>query len=243
MQDDSLRKLQLVELDILKKLIEIFNQNNICYYIIGGTLIGATRHRGFIPWDDDIDIAIPRNDYEKLIDLMRNINDDEIDMEYYKDDNSLYFYPIRIVNKKYKIKEPRIKDGYANPWIDILPIDGNPNGKIKKSIFKLKMQYYKLLLGLHYVDNLRDIKRKWYEKVIIKFGKIIRVGKIINPTKIKDKLDKTLKNNKIEDCDVIGTCMGAYFFMNLFQKNYSEVVAKWNLKIFPLMHLKKCMNT
>ena len=219
MQNNGLRKLQLVELDILKKLIEIFEKNNICYYVIGGTLIGAVRHHGFIPWDDDIDIAIPRDDYEKLIDIMRNINDDEIDMKYYKDDNSLYYYPIRIIHKKYKIKEPRTKDGYANPWIDILPIDGNPNGKIRKTFFKFKMKYYKLLLGLHYIDNLRNIKRKWYEKVIIRVGKIIHFGKIINPTKIKNKLDKTLKKNKIEECDIIGTCMGAYFFHEFVPKS------------------------
>lgn len=61
----QLRKLQLVEIEVLKKFIEVCDANNIIYYIIGGTLIGAVRHNGFIPWDDDIDIAVPRDDYIK----------------------------------------------------------------------------------------------------------------------------------------------------------------------------------
>ncbi|MBQ9659242.1 MAG: LicD family protein [Clostridia bacterium] len=63
----DLRKLQLKELDILKSVIEVCNKRNLKYYIVGGTLIGAIRHGGFIPWDDDMDIAMPREDYEKLL--------------------------------------------------------------------------------------------------------------------------------------------------------------------------------
>ena len=215
---DSLKKLQTLEIEILKEFIQVCKENDITYYIIGGTLIGAIRHGGFIPWDDDIDIAVPREDYKKLISILRNHNSDILGLGYYKDDQDLYYYPIRVFNKKYKIKEPRTKQGYSHPWIDILPLDGSPNSKIGMRLFKYKMLWYRLLLGLHYVDNLRDKKRGILEKFVIGFGKVTHIGRWINPTKIKDRIDCELESHSIESSDVIGTCMGAYFFHEFVPK-------------------------
>ena len=60
-QDDNsmLRQLQLYELNLLKTFAEICEKNNLKYYLIGGTMLGAVRHQGFIPWDDDVDIGMP----------------------------------------------------------------------------------------------------------------------------------------------------------------------------------------
>ena len=156
---ESLEKLHIIEAEILERFAKLCKDNDINYYIIGGTLIGAVRHGGFIPWDDDIDIAMPRKDYVRLIDVMHEIEDDVLGMDYYRDNPELYFYPVRITNKKYKIKEPRNKAGYANPWMDILPIDGLPDNKIRQGVFVIRLYLYRALLGMHYVDNLRDIKR------------------------------------------------------------------------------------
>ena len=64
---DNLREIQLLELEILKQVLNICNTHSLTYYMLGGTLLGAVRHKGFIPWDDDIDIGLPRPDYEKFI--------------------------------------------------------------------------------------------------------------------------------------------------------------------------------
>lgn len=65
----SLREIQNEELYILKYVVDILEENNLRYSLLGGTLLGAIRHRRFIPWDDDIDIGMPRPDYNKLIKL------------------------------------------------------------------------------------------------------------------------------------------------------------------------------
>ena len=62
----SLREIQLEELAILKKLTDFYAEHGIRYILCGGTMLGAVRHNGFIPWDDDIDMLVPRDDYEKL---------------------------------------------------------------------------------------------------------------------------------------------------------------------------------
>ena len=63
----EIRPLQLRILEILRAVDKTCREHDLCYYIWAGTMIGAVRHKGFIPWDDDLDIAMPRPDYERLI--------------------------------------------------------------------------------------------------------------------------------------------------------------------------------
>ena len=63
----GLKRLQDLELEMMLKIDEICKRHDLTYYLMGGTLIGAVRHQGFIPWDDDIDLGMPRPDYEKFL--------------------------------------------------------------------------------------------------------------------------------------------------------------------------------
>ena len=67
---EEFRQMQLLQLDMLVELDRVCRENNINYTIFGGTLLGAVRHKGYIPWDDDLDIWMPRKDYEKLEQIM-----------------------------------------------------------------------------------------------------------------------------------------------------------------------------
>lgn len=69
MDDLMLNKLHNLQVQILDEIVRICDSNNMDYFLIGGTLLGAIRHKGFIPWDDDLDIAMPRKSYDKFISL------------------------------------------------------------------------------------------------------------------------------------------------------------------------------
>lgn len=71
--EETLQHIKDVELMILKDFTEICDENNIEYYLIYGTQIGAIRHQGFIPWDDDVDVILFREDYEKFLNVMEKI--------------------------------------------------------------------------------------------------------------------------------------------------------------------------
>ena len=72
MRDISVDELKSIELEMLKFIDEVCKKEGLRYFLCGGTLLGAVRHHGFIPWDDDIDIFMPRPDYEKLIELTKD---------------------------------------------------------------------------------------------------------------------------------------------------------------------------
>lgn len=96
-----LRDIQLANLALLKELAYVCEKNNFKYILDAGTLLGAIRHKGFIPWDDDIDILMFREDYEKIVSAFKNTTrNSDIYAEYHrdKDTNSQYF--IKIKHKK-----------------------------------------------------------------------------------------------------------------------------------------------
>lgn len=125
LQPLSLEELQNLEFDILVSFHEFCEQHHLRYYLCGGTLIGAIRHKGFIPWDDDIDVMMPRPDYMKFIELTKGRLDETKKLD------SLYLNknPFSAITRIYDIRtETFFKTSTINYtlgcWIDVYPLDG-----------------------------------------------------------------------------------------------------------------------
>lgn len=220
---NSLRKLQLEELEILKKLIEICKKNKIQYFILGGTFLGAIRHKGFIPWDDDIDIGMPRNDYEKFIELFSKYEKEDFKLEKLK-----YRYFIKIVNKNITVKSNTgINSEIIGAWIDIFPLDGMPSNIFKKRIHMFGILFWRAMFQFSNFSravNVKQNKRPIYEKILISIGRIFKLENILNNFEIEKKLDKCLKKYNYENSEFVGNFMGAYKFKEMFHKKiYDEI--------------------
>ena len=126
MKELSLEEIQQGSFKVLLKFKEICEKNDLEYFLAYGTLIGAIRHKGFIPWDDDIDVWMPRPDYEKFVQYCID-NEAETKpfvLKHFKTCKQ-YIYPIaRLVDTRYKIEYSNAKDYGLGLFIDIYPLDG-----------------------------------------------------------------------------------------------------------------------
>ena len=123
--DFTLKRIQEVELEILKDFMDICDRHGLDYFGIAGTGIGALRHHGFIPWDDDIDVAMPRDDFEKLLPLVeKEMGDKYLIMNAERYPN----YPLmttRMTMRGTKFKEEALKniDAPLGIFLDLYPLD------------------------------------------------------------------------------------------------------------------------
>lgn len=152
-----MNKIQEKELEVLKEVIKIIERHKLTYYAVGGTCIGAVRHNGFIPWDDDIDIAMPREDYEKF----RILYYKELPDKYMKIDGDNCKSHNYLFTKIYDSSTTYIEDyakylpeRYTGVFVDIMPIDG-----INSNIIMRKIINY----DIEKIAHLNDLNRPWID--------------------------------------------------------------------------------
>lgn len=161
MREMTLEELKKAELRILKYIDQVCKKNGIPYYLDGGTLLGAVRHKGFIPWDDDIDIIVPRQHYGRFC---KAINEEQTGfrMVCYENEQN-YVLPYGKVCDTQTIiienTESVLKTNYG-VFVDVFPLDNYPNGRLERAAFVIKCKYYRSLWGVSAfrkpVHNLRD---------------------------------------------------------------------------------------
>lgn len=122
---EQLTKLQQTELEMLKSFIDVCEKLNITYYVVEGTLLGAVRHNGFIPWDDDIDIGIMREDYDKFLEKASELLPSHLFLQTYDTDSGYPRVFAKIRNSNTTFIETAVKDNKMNHgvYIDIFPLD------------------------------------------------------------------------------------------------------------------------
>lgn len=125
MEIKKLEEIQEIEFSILKYIKCICEEHSLRYFLAGGTLLGAIRHKGFIPWDNDIDISMPREDYKRFVKIIENSKH-----PYYKilkiEDKNDYVYPfVKLIDSRTKVIEhDKFCINDLGLYVDIFPMDG-----------------------------------------------------------------------------------------------------------------------
>lgn len=203
-----MNELQSCTNNILLYFADFCEKNDIKYFLVGGTLLGAVRHGGFIPWDDDIDVAMPRKDFEKLI-SMRDKFDGRYILRYRRWDPEAYYSFLKVEDTK-TTKTENVKGRISyigGVSIDIFPQDGIPIKKQKK-IVKL----YEWLNLIYSYDTFLQPQDKHYG-----FCKIINktLFKIVSFEKI---IAKYIKKHPYEKCEYARSFCGLYGDKETYKK-------------------------
>lgn len=213
---DGIRKIQL---NILKVVSDYCDENGLIYFLGYGTLLGAIRHKGYIPWDDDIDIIMPRDDYERFIKEFK-INNYDVKSHYTDSNYYLTFAKVSYEKSRIIDKGPKYDKGIN---IDIFPIDVFPNSTKKINKLYKKIRLLKIILNIKNSNITSD--RELYKNIILKIAKkllipvnyrriikkineeamsyrnidnIGKMGYIVTSNGIKDIMDKSIFHKKIK---------------------------------------------
>ena len=171
MREIDLTELKKIEIEILDYIVEICKKNKLTYFLDAGTLLGAVRHKGYIPWDDDIDLIMPRKDYMKLIEVMNKENGRYKILSHYV--NKHYYYPFAKVIDSYTILNERdaiaIED--LGVYVDIFPLDAIPESKWKRRIFHERLHIYRILWGASMITNAKWVEKSLRNKILAWYAK------------------------------------------------------------------------
>ena len=144
-EEITIREMQQIESDILRSFSMYCEENGLRYYAAYGTLLGAIRHKGFIPWDDDVDVMMPRKDYEQLIGGNNNI-EGRYSIISRKNKADFPYAFAKCIDNYTEMEEMTYRFGKIGVYIDIFPLDGMSNNAIKRTMHFWKKRQKNMIL-------------------------------------------------------------------------------------------------
>ncbi len=249
--EEVLAELHEIELEALKAFVKLCNAYELRYYAIGGTLLGAVRHKGFIPWDDDVDVAMPRKDYDRLIELVKSgeageLLGEDYRIESWQTDKEFKSYFAKMSAMKIEIEEQLLEDttvrkGYL---IDIIPLDGTPDDEFARKLYYAKAMGLRFLCGTANVTTgIRTSRAKW-EQAVLRVVRALKLYRFIDIRKVYRKMDRLFTAQDSEGAEYAGTLTGAYKTREIvpreyFGESYDEY-SLWEFEGMLLRGPKRC---
>ncbi len=224
-QDERLRDLQLIEFGILKKFKELCDKHNLTYYLIGGTLLGAVRHKGFIPWDDDVDVSMPRPDYAKFISIAQNELEEPYRLVTKEIDPSIVCSFARMIDKRIKVKTEYTKSPQVNyAGIDVFPMDAMPENKFHYFFRKYHILFRRKLFVISEFNDAACITkdRRGLEKAIFILIDKCKLERLFNSMRQFRAYHRVLTKYPYDRGRYVGQLLGGYIYKYMMEREVYE---------------------
>ena len=185
-------------LDMLKYVDKICKENDIKWYLSGGSAIGALRHEGFIPWDDDADIMMPRKDYIRFLKVMKKQKSKYKVGSLYSEKKWTFSFA-RVWDSETKVEYDNLNEAETGMFLDVYPMDGLPKSMLWTKIYYMRVKVCYVCL------NAAIRKRFKPEEKYINIKKIMGViMRKIGPERICRHIDNMAKKRSFETSEYVG---------------------------------------
>lgn len=222
LDNNTLDKLHAVEIEILDEIVRICDKYNLSYFLAGGTLLGAIRHNGFIPWDDDLDITMPRKDYDIFLSVCEKELNSKYLLDYDKTNskNWLTFAKIRKKNTLFLENAAKEQDNFKGIYVDIFTEDNviNPNSFIEKIRLIIIKTLADTLFWKSKVGNDKSKYRRFY---------LVKIFSILSFKQIHSLYNKLVTKYKNKDTEYFVAYNGVYTKREYLKKSEFLPFIKW----------------
>ena len=219
-----------IQLEILNFIKTICIDKKLCYFLIVGTLLGAIRHRGFIPWDDDVDVAIPRKDYEAFQVYIKYYLPSHLKLVSFKTIREIPNNITKIINTRTVLIEESRDDYKAKlgVYVDVFPLDGVPCNKIVAELHYRKIALLKSAIATYSMKNVK--RRSLLKRILISCVQTIATHRTIETC--HDVLERTVSKYSYEKEETVANLLGAWGKREIMPKRWfgkgSQVVFEGN---------------
>lgn len=201
----TLEEIKNIELDLLEKFDLFCEKNNLRYSLAYGTMLGAIRHKDFIPWDDDVDVMMPREDYQRLFQVLEQGEKIDNDISFLTLKSEGYYYHFNKIYNNKTIAKMDNNSTVHGIWLDIFPLDNTPSSKWKAKCFHVKARLLRNMI-IAATTDFSDCNNKNYriKKLLCK------VSEIVGVQRISEYLNKYVQRYNKKDSELVSIIHGQY---------------------------------
>lgn len=207
----DIQEIHSILLNMLIDFDTICRKHKLTYYMVGGTLLGAVRHNGFIPWDDDIDIGMPRPDYERFVNLAQTEFPDFLQIWNLKKKSKGYTLNYsKLVNVNTSMVPIEYPDSVIGLFLDIFPIDGASKFELLRKFQVKLIQYFQVLRYYKYSQKKKDFTLKSY---------LLRLLAVILSNNIHKAIERIITFYDYSEDEFAGNLLGVYKIKEIVSKD------------------------